>query len=867
MKWLAVAAVGGFAVVGGLVFALWANGSTTAGGEICNTVLAEAAGSGDEWIVVADGTSCDVNDWILIGTSPSQECRQIWAVDAEVYLELRDALRLHQEPGAPVVEVFECPGPTPTPTPTPIPTATPTPISTATLTPTSTPTATPTPAPTATATPTPAPTGAPTPTPTLVAVAGQMYGCPQAGQWSLAAYHGSDGTDLGAALATCGEGAVDVAYALEPYSGQWLRWFRDRPDVSNLSMAHNLQGLIVLGSPTASPPEVTGPAPPEEGALRDCPPSSRWSIAAWDGPDGADIADALATCAEWGNGEVDAAYAIDPETQNWRRWFAGKPELSNLAPLDSRQVLLALGSQGPASPLPALDPELLDDLFSTDPPAAPSELEAENKSQMDPDLVEEYHRIGLEWKDNSDDEDGFLIYRSPVFSAGATLPPGGGSWGLAGGLAPYYAKVGPNITTFLDDSLTKPEDQQDQYCYHIVAYKTSPISLLGYPPPRIESDASNTACSYYEIWPPHDPGSPPPDQDGDGVPDDLDDCDGDPAPFGPHGCPDKDNDGVPNDWDMCEEENKGWASGPGYRELGCPQKYSLRWMGIRILNNSVEVSKPGVGGYSYNEIDDKCDDGTGKKYEEPYLVFSWTSGMHEGGDLHNGSARWCCGDRIDVKSGKDYEPDGDDCAQEDPSTEQLFTDSGLTVFPAIPGAFGYIDPIYGLVVSATLMERDWEAKYTVDVEKVDELGAAFKAGGAIAGAAATCIGTAGTGCLVALGTAIVNGIKAMLGAETTTTITVQDEDDYMGTEAWGIEAWEADSKTQDDGAYGFTIDLPIHEYTKYCTWIPCLPGQGWLATMQARLSFCLVREGIPDSDLEKVCPPYEWVLPLPPKGS
>jgi hypothetical protein len=241
--------------------------------------------------------------------------------------------------------------------------------------------------------------------------------------------------------------------------------------------------------------------------------------------------------------------------------------------------------------------------------------------------------------------------------------------------------------------------------------------------------------------------------------------------------------------------------------------------------------------------------------------------MHENGDLSNGSARWCCGDRVDVKSGQDYEPDGDDCAQQEPVAEHLFTNSGLTVFPAIPGGFGYIDPTYGLVVSTTLMERDWEAEYTVDVQKADELGAAFKATGALAAAAATCISTAGTGCLMALGSAIVDGIKAMFGAQTTTTVTVQDEDDYMGTEAWGIEAWRADSKTRDDGAYGFTFDVPIHDYANYCTWIPCLPGEGWPATMQARLSFCLVREGIPDSDLGKLCPPYEWVLPLPPKRS
>jgi hypothetical protein len=282
----------------------------------------------------------------------------------------------------------------------------------------------------------------------------------------------------------------------------------------------------------------------------------------------------MATCPKWGNAAIDAAYAIDPGTQNWRRWFAGAPEISNLPLLDSKQTLFVLGSQGPASPLPALDPELLDDFFTTEPPAAPGELAAENISTFEPTK----YQIKLEWQDNSDDEDGFLIYRSPLFSTRATLPPGGGSWGMAGGIGPYHASVGAGVTTFVDDSLTDPVDNEDQYCYHIVAYKTSLISLPGYPSPRIESDASNTACSYYEIgWPPPPgTGGPLPDQDGDGFPDDTDDCDLDPAPLSANGCPDKDKDGVPNDLDMCETEHDRWVSGPGYRETGCPQKYSDR---------------------------------------------------------------------------------------------------------------------------------------------------------------------------------------------------------------------------------------------------------------------------------------------------
>jgi hypothetical protein len=51
---------------------------------------------------------------------------------------------------------------------------------------------------------------------------------------------------------------------------------------------------------------------------------------------------------------VDAAYSLDPQTGNWSRWFAGKPDVSNLPPLNDLQGVLALGSAtGPiATPTP-----------------------------------------------------------------------------------------------------------------------------------------------------------------------------------------------------------------------------------------------------------------------------------------------------------------------------------------------------------------------------------------------------------------------------------------------------------------------------------------------------------------------------------
>jgi hypothetical protein len=95
--------------------------------------------------------------------------------------------------------------------------------------------------------------------------------------------------------------------------------------------------------------------------MHNCPPAGKWSIAVWDGSSGAAAADALATC---GPGAVDAAYSLDPQTGGWLRWFAGKPEASNMPPFNEMQGVLALrAATGPAptptpsaTPTPALTP-------------------------------------------------------------------------------------------------------------------------------------------------------------------------------------------------------------------------------------------------------------------------------------------------------------------------------------------------------------------------------------------------------------------------------------------------------------------------------------------------------------------------------
>jgi hypothetical protein len=101
-----------------------------------------------------------------------------------------------------------------------------------------------------------------------------------------------------------------------------------------------LASLLMIGSSEAQP-----------GSMHNCPPAGKWSIGVWEGSNNAAATDALATC---GAGAVDAAYSLDSATGAWSRWFAGKPDVSNLAQLNDLQGVLALGSATGPAPTPVV---------------------------------------------------------------------------------------------------------------------------------------------------------------------------------------------------------------------------------------------------------------------------------------------------------------------------------------------------------------------------------------------------------------------------------------------------------------------------------------------------------------------------------
>jgi len=109
-------------------------------------------------------------------------------------------------------------------------------------------------------------------------------------------------------------------------------------------------GLLALGWMLAAVPSEA-----QSGSMHNCPPAGKWSIVVWEGESGASADDALATC---GAGTVAAAYSLDSDTGDWSRWFAGRPEVSNLPPLDDLDGVLALGAvaEPVVTPTPSATP-------------------------------------------------------------------------------------------------------------------------------------------------------------------------------------------------------------------------------------------------------------------------------------------------------------------------------------------------------------------------------------------------------------------------------------------------------------------------------------------------------------------------------
>jgi len=91
-----------------------------------------------------------------------------------------------------------------------------------------------------------------------------LFTCPHPGKWVISVWLGQDNTDTGQALATC-EQEIDFAYHLDPETQNWLRYFTDIPEISNLLTLNNMQGIITHGTeepvPTPTPAPISTPTP------------------------------------------------------------------------------------------------------------------------------------------------------------------------------------------------------------------------------------------------------------------------------------------------------------------------------------------------------------------------------------------------------------------------------------------------------------------------------------------------------------------------------------------------------------------------------------------------------------------------------
>jgi competence protein ComEC len=120
----------------------------------------------------------------------------------------------------------------------------------------------------------------------------------------------------------------------------------------------SLAGMLALAVVTVIWAIGIGSSQANQDGMQNCPQPGKWAISVWDGDDATDADDAFATCDEAG---VAVAYSIDPDTQQWSRWFADRPELNTLTTLDDMQGVLALGAFQPTptiTPIPSPTPPL-----------------------------------------------------------------------------------------------------------------------------------------------------------------------------------------------------------------------------------------------------------------------------------------------------------------------------------------------------------------------------------------------------------------------------------------------------------------------------------------------------------------------------
>jgi hypothetical protein len=76
--------------------------------------------------------------------------------------------------------------------------------------------------------------------------------------------------------------------------------------------------------------------------MEGCPQPGNWAISVWTGATGTATDEALATCPSV---TIAAAYWIDPQSQMWKHYFDGRPEITNILTLGEMQGLITMGGE------------------------------------------------------------------------------------------------------------------------------------------------------------------------------------------------------------------------------------------------------------------------------------------------------------------------------------------------------------------------------------------------------------------------------------------------------------------------------------------------------------------------------------------
>ena len=184
------------------------------------------------------------------------------------------------------------------------------------------PEATPTPTPTLTPTPTPPATPGATPTP-----AGPTRTVQWGPGWNNATWSGASTPEE---VFACAAGKYAAAYRY--VAGGLERYFPGRPDISNMGPLAQYDAFLILTQPVTCVMPVTAAS----GSSRTLQWSVGWNNAGWSGPDGTPPEQAFA-CAE---GSYAAAYRY--VAGGLERYFPGRPDISNMGPLNRYDAFLIL---------------------------------------------------------------------------------------------------------------------------------------------------------------------------------------------------------------------------------------------------------------------------------------------------------------------------------------------------------------------------------------------------------------------------------------------------------------------------------------------------------------------------------------------